>query len=162
GSPPLRSGGSRRRPPPGARFRTARAGPLAGRPGSPAGTPRTDPEGPPPPWRAARGPTPGGGRRRAAAPRSRPPPHALSAAARTSLRRSAVAGHRSGVDRMPRPWQRVYASIMTRELLVGGFVHAGFEPVREAFVENFTHRGEIGGACCIAEDGEPVVDLWGG
>jgi CubicO group peptidase (beta-lactamase class C family) len=34
--------------------------------------------------------------------------------------------------------------------------------VREAFIENFTRRGELGGACCIYQDGEKVVDLWGG
>ena len=34
--------------------------------------------------------------------------------------------------------------------------------MREAFVGNFTHRGELGGACCIYQDGEKVVDLWGG
>ena len=34
--------------------------------------------------------------------------------------------------------------------------------MREAFIENFTRRGELGGACCIYQDGEKVVDLWGG
>jgi CubicO group peptidase (beta-lactamase class C family) len=34
--------------------------------------------------------------------------------------------------------------------------------VREAFIENFTRRGELGGACCIYQDGEKVVDVWGG
>lgn len=48
------------------------------------------------------------------------------------------------------------------ELVVDGSVSNGFEPVRDAFVENFTHRGELGGACCIYQDGEKVVDLWGG
>ncbi|MFA5883089.1 MAG: serine hydrolase domain-containing protein [Acidimicrobiia bacterium] len=46
--------------------------------------------------------------------------------------------------------------------LIDGSVSAGFEPVREAFVENFMHRGELGAACCIYRDGEKVVDLWGG
>ncbi len=45
---------------------------------------------------------------------------------------------------------------------IHGSVSAGFEPVREAFVENFTHRGELGGSCCVYRDGEKVVDLWGG
>ena len=36
------------------------------------------------------------------------------------------------------------------------------EAVRDAFIANFTERGEPGGAVCIALDGEPVVDLWGG
>lgn len=38
----------------------------------------------------------------------------------------------------------------------------GFEAVREAFVENFTRRGELGAACCVYQHGEKVVDLWGG
>lgn len=45
---------------------------------------------------------------------------------------------------------------------VDGFVSPGFEPVRAAFVENFARRGELGGACCVYQDGEKVVDLWGG
>jgi CubicO group peptidase (beta-lactamase class C family) len=47
-------------------------------------------------------------------------------------------------------------------LRVDGSVAGGFEPVREAFIENFTRRGELGGACCVYQDGEKVVDLWGG
>ena len=31
---------------------------------------------------------------------------------------------------------------------VYGHVSPGFENVREAFVENFTRRHELGGACC--------------
>jgi len=46
--------------------------------------------------------------------------------------------------------------------LIDGSVSTGFEPVREAFIENFTRRGELGSACCIYQDGEKVVDLWGG
>ena len=45
---------------------------------------------------------------------------------------------------------------------VSGFVRPGFEAVREAFVENFTRRNELGAACCIYHRGEKVVDLWGG
>lgn len=45
---------------------------------------------------------------------------------------------------------------------VEGFVAEGFEPVRQAFIENFAHRGELGGAVCIYQNGEKVVDLWGG
>ncbi len=45
---------------------------------------------------------------------------------------------------------------------IGGDVRPGFEGVREAFVENFTHRSELGAACCIYYRGEKVVDLWGG
>jgi CubicO group peptidase (beta-lactamase class C family) len=41
-------------------------------------------------------------------------------------------------------------------------VSPGFEGVREAFVENFARRGELGGACCAYRRGEKIVDLWGG
>ncbi|MFF5829942.1 serine hydrolase domain-containing protein [Streptomyces bacillaris] len=37
-----------------------------------------------------------------------------------------------------------------------------FAPVREAFEENFTVRGELGAAVTVLLDGRPVVDLWGG
>jgi CubicO group peptidase (beta-lactamase class C family) len=45
---------------------------------------------------------------------------------------------------------------------VQGHVSRGFEAVREAFVENFAQRRELGGACCAYHYGEKVVDLWGG
>ena len=45
---------------------------------------------------------------------------------------------------------------------IDGQVSPGFEPVREAFIENFTRRHELGGACCVYHRGEKVVDLWGG
>jgi CubicO group peptidase (beta-lactamase class C family) len=45
---------------------------------------------------------------------------------------------------------------------VEGTVADGFEPVRDAFVENFAVRGELGGAVCVVVGGEVVVDLWGG
>jgi CubicO group peptidase (beta-lactamase class C family) len=45
---------------------------------------------------------------------------------------------------------------------VHGHVSPGFEPVREAFAENFARRRELGGACCAYWRGEKVVDLWGG
>jgi CubicO group peptidase (beta-lactamase class C family) len=45
---------------------------------------------------------------------------------------------------------------------VQGHVSRGFEAVREAFADNFLHRRELGGACCVYHHGEKVVDLWGG
>jgi CubicO group peptidase (beta-lactamase class C family) len=45
---------------------------------------------------------------------------------------------------------------------VEGHVSRGFEPVRDAFEENFTRRHELGGACAVYYRGEKVVDLWGG
>jgi CubicO group peptidase (beta-lactamase class C family) len=47
-------------------------------------------------------------------------------------------------------------------ITVEGHVSPGFESVRDAFAENFTRRGELGGACCAYHRGEKVVDLWGG
>jgi CubicO group peptidase (beta-lactamase class C family) len=48
------------------------------------------------------------------------------------------------------------------DAVVHGFVSPGFERVREAFVDNFTRRQELGGACAAYYRGEKVVDLWGG
>lgn len=45
---------------------------------------------------------------------------------------------------------------------VEGHVARGFEPVRDAFEQNFDRLGELGGACCVYHRGEKVVDLWGG
>jgi CubicO group peptidase (beta-lactamase class C family) len=43
-----------------------------------------------------------------------------------------------------------------------GHVVPGFEPVRDAFLENFRSRKEIGAACAVYLRGEKVVDLFGG
>ena len=45
---------------------------------------------------------------------------------------------------------------------IQGEIGRRFGAVREAFVENFARRGELGGACCAYHRGEKVVDLWGG
>ncbi len=45
---------------------------------------------------------------------------------------------------------------------IQGYANKGFESVREAFTDNFSHRNELGAACCIYCQGEKVVDLWGG
>ncbi len=45
---------------------------------------------------------------------------------------------------------------------IQGRVSRGFEAVRETFIENFSRRRELGGACCVLHRGEKVVDLWGG
>jgi CubicO group peptidase (beta-lactamase class C family) len=52
--------------------------------------------------------------------------------------------------------------LSSEDLTVHGHVSRGFEAVREAFADNFTHRGELGGACCAYCRGEQVVNLWGG
>ncbi len=46
--------------------------------------------------------------------------------------------------------------------IIEGYVSPGFEAVRDAFAENFSRRGELGGACCVYYRGEKIVDLWGG
>ena len=45
---------------------------------------------------------------------------------------------------------------------IGGWVETDFEPVLDAFVDNFDTRGEVGAALCVYVDGRPVVDVWGG
>src|SRR4030095_12110740 len=45
---------------------------------------------------------------------------------------------------------------------IEGTVARGFERVRETFIDNFTQRRELGGACCVYLHGRRVVDLWGG
>jgi CubicO group peptidase (beta-lactamase class C family) len=49
-----------------------------------------------------------------------------------------------------------------QSLHVEGDVTPGFEPVWDAFIENFSRRRELGGACCVYYRGEKVVDIWGG
>ena len=51
---------------------------------------------------------------------------------------------------------------MADKYAIHGFAKSRFEAVRDAFVENFKHRNELGAACCIYHRGEKVVDLWGG
>ncbi|MGA4802610.1 serine hydrolase domain-containing protein [Streptomyces lavendulocolor] len=45
---------------------------------------------------------------------------------------------------------------------IRGTVQPGFEPVRDAFLRNFQHRGERGAAVAVYRDGRKVVDLWAG
>ena len=45
---------------------------------------------------------------------------------------------------------------------ISGFVTGGFEPVRDAFVQNFVRRRERGGACAVYHHGQAAVDIWGG
>ena len=49
-----------------------------------------------------------------------------------------------------------------KSIPIDGDVRPGYEPVRDAFMKNFTDRHELGGACCVYHRGEKVVDLWGG
>jgi CubicO group peptidase (beta-lactamase class C family) len=45
---------------------------------------------------------------------------------------------------------------------VAGHAAAGYGPVVDAFVANFSERAEVGAACSVYVGGEPVVDIWGG
>lgn len=38
----------------------------------------------------------------------------------------------------------------------------GWEAVADAFAANFEEQRELGAACCVYLEGQPVVDLWGG
>lgn len=48
------------------------------------------------------------------------------------------------------------------EVPIVGWCAAGFEGVREAFLTNFTDRGEVGAGVHVISNGETVVDLVGG
>ena len=62
------------------------------------------------------------------------------------------------ITRRPEESRRNYTPRMT----IDGYVATEFEPVIDAFAQNFDDRGEVGAAVCVYLDGEPVVDLWGG
>lgn len=51
---------------------------------------------------------------------------------------------------------------MTAAIASKGTVVPGFEPVRDAFEENFRSRNDVGAAFSAYVGGEKVVDLWGG
>ncbi len=53
-------------------------------------------------------------------------------------------------------------TIAADRLSIEGTVAPGWEPVRDAFEENFRSRGELGAACAVYQHGAKVVDLWGG
>lgn len=48
------------------------------------------------------------------------------------------------------------------EFPVSGTVRPGFERVREVFEKNFTDDVDVGAGFCVVQDGEVLVDLWGG
>jgi CubicO group peptidase (beta-lactamase class C family) len=51
---------------------------------------------------------------------------------------------------------------MSSQFKIEGECDKRFEKVRNAFVENFEKRGELGASVAIVVDGRAVVDLWGG
>lgn len=48
------------------------------------------------------------------------------------------------------------------DISISGHVSAGFEPVRDAFAQNFKDGLEAGAGFCVLKDGEFIVDLIGG
>ena len=51
---------------------------------------------------------------------------------------------------------------MAANVTVNGECNPRFSRVRDAFIENFASRGEVGAAASIVVDGRCVVDLWAG
>jgi len=51
---------------------------------------------------------------------------------------------------------------MSETASIGGAVAQGWEPVRDAFVNNFRTTEEVGSGVSVFHRGEKVVDLWGG
>jgi CubicO group peptidase (beta-lactamase class C family) len=49
-----------------------------------------------------------------------------------------------------------------RSVPIEGTCDPAFAAVRDTFEQNFRTRHEIGAAVCVYQDGEKVVDLWGG
>ena len=45
---------------------------------------------------------------------------------------------------------------------INGYAAAGFEPVVDAFEENFASRGEVGAGFCAYVGGAPAIDIWAG
>ena len=53
-------------------------------------------------------------------------------------------------------------AIDSGDVRVRGSAAQGFEPVIEAFANNFAEHHEVGAACALYHRGRPVVDIWGG
>ncbi|WP_143671916.1 serine hydrolase domain-containing protein, partial [Streptomyces caniscabiei] len=45
---------------------------------------------------------------------------------------------------------------------VEGRVDSGFEPIADAFADNFRRRGDTAASCVVYAQGTPVVDIWAG
>lgn len=68
--------------------------------------------------------------------------------------------HFAELERAPRP--RAKSRVAPDDAGIGGTVAPGFEPVLQAFRDNFSSRGEVGAAFAAYHRGRLVVDLWGG
>jgi len=67
--------------------------------------------------------------------------------------------NQADISRMP---DKCHAGNNMNEANVGGVCATEFAKVKDAFVENFKTRRELGAAITVYKDGEKVVDLWGG
>ena len=63
---------------------------------------------------------------------------------------------------MGRVTELIDISLRVGDTRVLGRVERGFEPVAEAFAENFEEHGEVGAACAVYRHNRVLVDLWGG
>jgi CubicO group peptidase (beta-lactamase class C family) len=52
--------------------------------------------------------------------------------------------------------------VADEETVIAGTCAPGYEPVREAFAQNFAERDEVGASVAVVVGGEPVVNLWAG
>jgi CubicO group peptidase (beta-lactamase class C family) len=53
-------------------------------------------------------------------------------------------------------------TVKSGDIVLQGYCLPKYERLREAFLENFRDRGEIGGSYAVMVRGELVADLWGG
>ena len=53
-------------------------------------------------------------------------------------------------------------AIETEKGRVSGFCDPAYQPVLDAFLENFASRNEFGASICLNVQGQTMVDLWGG
>lgn len=60
------------------------------------------------------------------------------------------------------PSTDISVSIPLAEGRVSGHCDPEFQPVADAFIENFAERGEVGASVCVNVEGVNKVDLWGG
>jgi hypothetical protein len=73
-----------------------------------------------------------------------------------------VAMRKVGASKVARSDCSVTAMTRPSSGAISGFARYPYEPVRQAFTENFARRRELGGACCVYRHGDKIIDLWGG
>ncbi len=63
---------------------------------------------------------------------------------------------------MTDPIEPIHVTTPNGKAVIAGECCAAFNALRDAFVENFAQRGEIGSAVAVYRRGVKAVDLWGG